>query len=193
MNFSKDPKARASKSPGMLYAITDGNFIYYGQVSIDGSMGFFKVRSVAELNPKDVVQNPVMSRFGIHQPTIGQALREGHWKKLGKYELHQDLKVTRPIVQWPSLELNVSVWLDGKVIKNTSAFDPEIQEYEVIMAYDAIDHVPRRLAVDFEESSNDLEYGGPVWRHRKLKEHFAKKFPDMEHHELPEEWVYSDR
>lgn len=193
MKFPKDPKARASFSQGTIYAVSVDDFIFYCQVAVNQSLGFFKVRSNELLDINDVLSYPIMSRFGISRPSLGRALKEGHWKKLGKGKLNVELSQSAPSVQWPVGELKVSVWLDGAVIKETSAFDPQIQSYEIIMAYDAISHVPERLSVDYADDPEQFESGGTVWRQRKLKEYLATKFPTAPYHKLPDEWVHTQR
>lgn len=191
MKFPVVTNARASFVSGTVYALAVDDFIFYCQVAANESFGFFYMRSENLLRLDEIVSYPIMSRFGISHPSVGRALRQGYWKKLGKAALIPDLKKSVPTVQWAEGETNVSVWLDGQVIQETSAFDPDIQSLEIIMAYDAIYHVPERLQVDYEEDTEKFESGGTVWRQRKLKEHLANKFPDMQHHQLPSNWVYT--
>jgi len=190
--FKLDPKARANFSPGTVYAISVDGKIYYGQISNHTPIGFFKLRTIELLEFEDVLNYPVMSQFIIERPSVGRALRKGVWKNIGKGQIHEDLKQPRPCVQWPVGELTVSVWLDGKVIAQTSVFDPDIQSYEIISAYDAIYHAPRRLKVDYEDDTTDYEFGGTVWRSRKQKEELARRFPNLKHHQLPANWVYTE-
>ena len=43
--FSPNPKARADLKPGILYALVgEGTWLYYGQVTPDKSVGFFRRR-----------------------------------------------------------------------------------------------------------------------------------------------------
>ena len=191
MKFPTVKNARASFVSGTVYAVAVDDFIFYAQVAANESFGFFNFRSEYLLSIEEVVNFPIMSRFGISHPSVGRALREGYWKKLGKMVLIPELNVSVPTVQWPERETNVSVWLEGEVVKETSAFDPDIQSLEIIMAYDAIYHVPERLKVDYEKNSEEFEYGGSVWRQRKLKEHMANKFPTMPHHQLPSNWIFT--
>lgn len=191
MKFPKEPKARASFSQGTVYAVSVDNFIFYCQVAVNQSLGFFKVRSKELLEVDEILSYPIMSRFGISRPSLGRALREGYWKKIGKRKLNPELVHSVPMVQWAVGELTVSIWLDGAMVKKTSAFDSEIQSYEIIMAYDAISHVPERLSVDYAKDPEQFESGGTVWRQRKLKEHLATKFPNAPYHQLPDEWVYT--
>tara|TARA_Y100001934_G_scaffold246466_1_gene305534 strand:+ start:288 stop:1169 length:882 start_codon:yes stop_codon:yes gene_type:complete len=176
LKFPKDQKAKASFVPGTLYAVAVDDFIFYCQVAANQSLGFFRVRSYNILEIKEILRYPIMSRFGISRPSLGRALRDGYWIKLGKGNLKQELSESAPTVQWPVGELKVSVWLDGKIVKETSAFDPEIQSFEMVKAYDAIFHVPERLLVDYTEDSEEFESGGTVWRQRKLKEYLANKY-----------------
>jgi hypothetical protein len=191
LKFPKDPKARASFSAGTIYAVSIDDFIFYCQVAENQSLGFFKIRSNELLEIDEILTWPIMSRFGISRPSLGRALKEGHWKKLGKGVLNLELSQPAPIVQWPVGELTVSIWLDGAIVKETSAFDPKIQSYEIIMAYDAISHVPERLSVDYVDDPEQFESGGTVWRQRKLKEYLAIKFPTAPYHQLPDEWVHT--
>lgn len=191
LKFPKDPKAKASFVPGTLYAVAVDDFIFYCQVAANQSLGFFRVRSNNILEIKEILRYPIMSRFGISRPSLGRALRDGYWIKLGKGNLKQELSEPAPTVQWPVGELKVSVWLDGKIVKETSAFDPEIQSFEMVNAYDAIFHVPERLLVDYTKDSEEFESGGTVWRQRKLKEYLANKYSTAPHHQLPDGWVYT--
>jgi hypothetical protein len=191
LKFPNVPKARANFSSGTIYAVSVGEYIFYCQVAENQSFGFFKVRTSELLEIEDILKYPIMSRFGISRPSLGFALKEGIWKKIGKGKLAKELEKPAPTVQWPVGDLTVSIWFDGEVIKETSAFDPNIQSYELIMAYDASSHVPERLTVDYDMNPEQFEFGGSVWRMRKLKEHLAKKFPDAPYHQLPTEWVYT--
>ena len=177
--------------PGTLYAVAVDDFISYCQVAANQSLGFFRVRSNNILEIKEILRYPIMSRFGISRPSLGRALRDGYWIKFGKGNLKQELSEPVPTVQWPVGKLKVSVWLDGKIVKETSAFDPEIQSFEMVKAYDAIFHVPERLLVDYTKDSEEFESGGTVWRQRKLKEYFAYKYSTSPHHQLPDGWVYT--
>ena len=55
-----------------------------------------------------------------------------------KGNLKQELSEPAPTVQWPVGELKVSVWLDGKIVKETSAFDPDIQSFEIGIRFNFI-------------------------------------------------------
>lgn len=191
MKFEKSPKARASIKEGVLYAI-DGQdgFIYYGQLGRDKSVGFFKHRDIELSRKFSPPSHRIMSRFMISFPSIGRALRSGMWLKLGKFELHDDLQDYMVLVQWPVDTLDVLVWKGDKIIKKTNAFDPEIQEFELMQVYDAVAHVAKRLQVDFDPSAENPEVGGSVRKERKLKELLAQRFPDQPWHQLPKNWEY---
>ena len=188
--FEPSPNARASLRAGTLYAIDGGDsHIYFGQVAADKSIGFFKHRSTQLSSTETVITSGVMSRFGVHYPSIGEALRSGAWMKLGLCELHKDLLEPPTLVQWPVGTLDVTLWKSGTALKTTKVHDPEIQNMEVIMAYDAIYHVPDRLKADFMPSPDSWSAGGSVWRERFKKEQMALRFPEQPWHALPPDWV----
>ena len=101
----------------------------------------------------------------------------------------------RPVVQWPVRSLDIIVWTGGVQSRVTRVDDPSVQALEVIAAWDAIHHVPGRLVVDFapDEASetvvNAWSIRGPVWRERRVKEEFARRFPENRSHALPADWV----
>mgnify|MGYP005986193731 CR=1 FL=1 len=193
MSFDVIPKAKSSSKPGTIYAIAgEDDYIYYGQISADKTIGFFKFRTELLMTMEEVVLHPIMSRFIVNFPSIGRAMRKGLWQKMGSAKLPEQLNNTIDTAQWPVGELNVSIWRGGEVIKNTSVFDPTIQDIEIIQAYDADYHVIERLKADYENPDNSFEVGGSIKRERKLKEMLAQKHKDKPWHNLPDNWVYSD-
>jgi len=182
-----------SSKPGTVYAIAGLNdYIYYAQIASDQTIGFFKFRSTSVQDFELVSTYPIMSRFVVSFPSIGRALRSGMWLKQGVHGLISELNNSLEMAQWPVGELNVSIWKDDKVIKNMSVFDPDIQQIEVIQAYDADYHVNDRLQADFEDPENIFEVGGSISRERKIKEMLAEKHSDQSWHQLPDGWIYSE-
>jgi hypothetical protein len=182
-----------SSKPGTVYAITGyDDYIYYAQIAADGTIGFFKFRSSSLEDFKTVSTNSIMSRFIVSFPSIGRALRSGLWLKLGVHRLIPELNNSVEMAQWPVGELNVSIWRDEEIVKETSVFDPEVQQIEIIQAYDADYHVNDRLQADFEDPENVFEVGGNISRERKIKEMLAEKHQDQPWHQLPADWIYSD-
>lgn len=193
--FDEDPKARSDFKAGTLYAIWGvADWIYYGQVAVDKSVAFFSRRDRKIVTSADVLASPIMSRVGIDFASVGRALRSGAWKKLGKYPLHDELGSLRPVVQWPVGTLEVTVWIGHVQSRLTRVEDPSIQNLEIIAAWDAVHHIPARLAVDYAPDeaiyivANSWSIGGPIWRERRVKEEFARRF-DKPGHELPADWV----
>jgi hypothetical protein len=187
--FDPQPKARADLTPGTLYAIDGGaGWIYYGQVAPDRRIGFFRHRTVEMAAPADVLVRPLMSRVIVVSSSIGHALRSGHWRKMGRHDLHPDLLQSCATVQWPVGTLTVTVWINGRPSHNTRVEDPAIQDLEIIAWWDAIAHIPARLVADY--GAEPAGYiGGPIWRERRLKEELARRFPDAPWHQLPADWV----
>jgi hypothetical protein len=186
--FAAIPSAKASFKVGTMYAI-DGSdsFIYYGQVTGEKRIGFFRFRNRA-VDVSAALSNPVMSCFSVGHHSIGQALRAGRWVKLGAYPLHEQLQDDLAVVQWPVGTLDVSVWKDGVVIENTQVHDPKIQGLEIMAVYDAIFHVPDRLQLDYTGGPNDWTVGGSIRRERRKKEELARML-DAPWHRLPDDWV----
>jgi hypothetical protein len=193
--FEEDPKARSDFKAGTLYAIWGvADWIYYGQVAVDKSVGFFSRRDRKIVASEDVLASPIMSRVGIDFASVGRALRSGAWKKLGKYPLRDELGSHRPVVQWPVGTLDVTVWIGRVESRITRVEDPSIQSLEIIAAWDAVHHMPARLAVDYapddaiQTVANAWSIGGPIWRERRLREELARRF-GKPGHELPADWV----
>jgi len=188
--FDADPKARADLRAGTLYAIAgESAWIYYGQVTLDKAIGFFRRREHNLAGPEGVLSSNVMTTVVVAYPSIGQALRSGRWKKLGRFPLHKELQKIRYSVQWPAGTLNVTVWAGGKPSHDTRVEDPAIQNMEIMAVWDAEYHIPPRLTADFGEEEAEWHIGGPIWRERKVKEETARRFPDQPWHRLPQDWV----
>jgi len=193
--FEEEPKARSDFKAGTLYAIWGiADWIYYGQVAVDKSVAFFFRRDRKIASSADVLASPIMSRMGIVYASVGQALRSGAWKKLGKYPLRDELGSAQPVVQWPVGTLDVTVWIGHVQNRLTRVEDPSIQNLEIIAGWDAVHHVPARLAVDYapDEAIHTVasvwSIGGPIWRERRVKEELARRF-GKPGHELPADWV----
>ena len=193
--FEEDPKARSDFKAGTLYAIWGiADWIYYGQVAVDKSVAFFSRRDRKIVAGADVLASPIMSRVGVDFASVGRALRSGSWKKLGKYPLRNELGSLRPVVQWPVGTLDVTVWIGHVQSRLTRVEDPSIQSMEIIAAWDAVHHIPARLAVDYAPDeavhtvANVWSIGGPIWRERRVKEELARRF-GKPGHELPADWV----
>lgn len=197
--FGENLSARASQSAGTLYAVAGPcGSIFYGQMCADGSIAFFKCRESQLSAFKPVNSTPVMSRISVSSPSLGRAVRSGIWKVIGKAGLRDELLEPSIFVQWPVGTLNVNVWHGSSVVLETRIEDPRIQELEISAVWDACDHVPLRLLVDYSPneakhiSSMAWTVAGPVWRSRCVREEYARRFPDS-HHALPADWVPVDR
>jgi hypothetical protein len=188
--FGVDPKARAALTPGTLYAIAgEEGWIYYGQVTPNKLIGFFRHRGRGISDPGEVLAAPIMARVAVIHQSIGQALRAGHWKKLGKYDVHPELLKPVSFVQWPVGTLMVTIWDGGRAGHETTIDDPAIQDMEIIAGWDAVHHIPQRLTADFGVEPPEWHVGGPVRRQRRMKEEYAKRFPEVPWHQLPRDWV----
>ena len=153
------------------------------------NVGFFRRRDRDEASVDDVLATPVMAVIGVSYPSITKALRSGLWKKLGRFELAKDLRVSRPSVQWPVGTLDVTVWIDGEPEYNTRLDDPAIQNMERIAAWDAEGHIPARLTADFGAEEGEWHVGGPIFRERRIAEEVAARFPEQPWNRLPPDWV----
>jgi hypothetical protein len=188
--FASDPKARADLKSGTLYAVTgEGDWIYYGQVTVEKSVGFFRRRDRDVAEVPGILRSPVMSVISVGYPSITRALRAGHWKKLGRFELSQPLRSPPPRVQWPVGTLNVTVWHGERPTHETRVDDPAVQDYELMACWDAEHHIPARLTADFGQEEPRWHVGGPIWRERRIKEEIARRFPDQPWNQLPPDWV----
>lgn len=190
MIFEPAPKAKANLKAGAVYAVDGGEgWIYYGQVAADETLGFFGMRTAAVARPDAILTQPIMSRFVVALPSIGRALRSGHWKSLGRYALELSLQAASDSVQWPVGTLTVTVWRNGKPAFDARVEDPAIQDIERMSVWDAEHHVPARLKADFGAEPAAWHVGGPIWRERLVKEEMARRWPDRPEHRLPEDWV----
>lgn len=190
--FKPASNTKANLRPGALYAIDGGDsYIYYGQIAPDKSLGFFRYRSTTITKGDDVLAREIMSRFGVNYQSIGIALRSGQWLSLGKYPVHDELTKTPKLVQWPMGTLDVTIWQGNKVLCKTKVHDPEIQNFEVIISYDAGNSVPKRLVEDYEPSEESWKVGGSVLRMRIKKEKLAEQSDNQPWHILPESWVHT--
>lgn len=188
--FSNNPNARADLKAGTLYAVTgEAGWIYYGQVTAEKMVGFFRRRDRDVAETESIIATPLMAVITVGYPSITRALREGLWTKLGRFELPQGLLTPTPTMQWSVGTLEVSVWECDGVLRNTRVEDPLIQNFEQMAVWDAIDRIPARLTADFGEEEPEWHVGGPIWRARKVKEEMAKRFPDAPWHQLPADWV----
>jgi hypothetical protein len=197
--FEEDAKARSDFKAGTLYAIWGiADWIYYGQVAVDKSVAFFSRRDREIVADVDILASPIMARMGVDFSSVGRALQSGAWKRLGKYPLRNELGSLRPVVQWSVGTLDVTVWIGHMhsrlQSRQTRVEDPSIQNLEVVAAWDAVHHIPARLAVDYAPDeavhtvANVWSIGGPIWRERRLKEELARRF-DKPWHQLPADWV----
>jgi hypothetical protein len=187
--FEGNPSSRADLKPGVLYAVSgEARWVYYGQVTPDKRIGFFRRRDREVAPVADILSMPLMAVVGVVYPSITRALRAGAWSKLGQFELPISLEQSWPMVQWPVGALIVSV-SDGKDSYDTRVEDPAIQNMEVLAGWDAEEHIPAKLTADFGEEQPSWHIGGPVWRERRVKEEYARRWPDTPHHQLPDDWV----
>ncbi len=188
--FSNNPKARTDLKSGTLYAVTDeAGWIYYGQVTAEKMVGFFRRRDREVADSTNIFVSKLMGVITVSYPSITRALRTGLWTKLGRFQLHTALLTPTPTVQWSVGTLDVSVWEGDGVARITRVEDPLIQNFELMAVWDAVDHIPARLSADFGEEEPEWHVGGPIWRERKVKEEMAKRFPDAPWHQLPADWV----
>jgi len=69
--FDADPKARADLRAGTLYAIAgESAWIYYGQVTLDKAIGFFRRREHNLAGPEGVLSSNVMTTVVVAHPSI---------------------------------------------------------------------------------------------------------------------------
>lgn len=175
---------------GTLYAIAgDGGWIYFGQVTPEKLIGFFKFRTRKLEDAQAALSCPVMSVVSVVHPSIGGALRAGRWTKLGRLPVVATLKEPRAMVQWPLATFAVTVWSDGVPSYDTQADDPSIQDLEIIAAWDAEYHIPERLTADFGIEPAQWHVGGPIRRERLIREERARRWPDQPAHRLAADWV----
>lgn len=187
--FEAKPSSRADLKSGTLYAVCgEARWVYYVQVAPDKRVGFFRRRDRDVALPADLLTAPLMAVISVGYPSITRALRSGAWSKLGRFELVSALKEPWPMVQWPVGTLLVGV-SDGEAEYDTRVEDPAIQNMEVIASWDAEQHIPARLTADFGKEEALWHVGGPVWRERRVKEEYARRFPEAPWHQLPPDWV----
>lgn len=187
------PKARADLGEGTVFAICgEEGWIYYGQVTPAKRIAFFRRRDREVSGLGEIVAACVMSQVMVAYPSIGRAIRAGVWTRLGRHQLHPDLSAMPDTVQWPAGTLTVTVWSAGKASHTTRVEDPAIQDLEIVAAWDAIDHIPKRLTADFGIEPAAWHVGGPVWRQRRVKEAYEVRFPDQPRHRLPMDWIRSE-
>lgn len=188
--FEVKPTARADLTAGILYAIAgSGGWIYYGQITPEKSVGFFRRRDRRLSDAGDALAASVMSVITVGYPSITRALRNGRWKKLGLFPVVSELVTPRPWVQWPVGTLDVSVWLGDRSDHKARVDDPAIQDMELMAEWDAEEHIPARLTADFGAEQAEWHVGGPIWRERRVKEEMAARFADQPCHQLPADWV----
>jgi len=179
---------KASFVPGTLYAIHGlHDWIYYGQVSATKSVGFFRYRSREIVAADVVLANAIMSDLGVWKATVGQALRQGVWVKIGKVPLHPALAGPRSYVIWSAAAApgeTVEVWTVQPNVAprdqrddyyRTSVDDPTIQNLEIAAAWGAIEHIPKRLEADFGAEPGEWHIGGPIWRERRFRAELARR------------------
>ena len=188
--FTTNPKARADLKPGTLYALLgDGGWVYYGQITPEKSVGFFRRRDLELADVATILSSPVMAVISVGYPSITRALRSGQWTKLGRYDLVEALGAPTRIVQWPVGTLSVTVWEGAEPLHETRVEDPAIQDLERMSVWDAQHHIPARLTADFGVEEPSWHVGGPIWRERIIAEEMAKRSPDQPWHQLPPDWV----
>jgi len=187
--FEPKPTARADMTAGALYAVTgEDGWIYYGQVTPEKKVGFFRRRDRKAGTPASVLTEPIMTVTSVGYPSITRALRAGRWSKLGRFPLDDELGAPRPSVQWPVGTLTVTVWVGDEPDHDTRVEDPAIQNMELMAVWDAIEHIPARLTADFGAEEPEWHVGGPIWRERRIKEEMAER-TDQPWHQLPADWV----
>lgn len=166
--------------PGTLYAVCgEDGWLYYGQVTPDKAIAFFRHRGREPDAPEAVLATPVMCVVGVAHPSITRALRAGGWKTLGRFPLDASLAEPPLGVQWPVGTLTVTVLSGGEVKFETRIDDPAIQDLEVVAFLDAQHHVPARLTADFSPADAAWHVGGPIWRERRVREEMARRRPDQ--------------
>lgn len=190
--FDPNPKARASLRPGTMYAVDGGDgFLFFGQVDSFGAIGFLRCRAVIIPDPGVLLSHEIMTRIVVARPSVGRALRRGLWGRLGRYDIHPDLVENVLRVQWPAGTVHVSVWNEHNVVRQTTAFDSAIQDFEIIVTYDAEHHVAERLRFDYAPNPSEWHVGGPIRRERRMREELARRF-GAPGHQLPDGWVFLD-
>ncbi|MBY0583148.1 MAG: hypothetical protein K2P68_09570 [Sphingomonas sp.] len=191
--FEAKPTARADLAAGTLYAVTgESAWVYYGQVTPEKNVGFFRRRDRQPSGANVVLAAPVMAVISVGCPSITRALRTGLWKKLGRFPVVEELMAPRPSVHWPIGSLTVTVWVGDGPNYDSRVEDPSIQDMELMAVWDAAEHIPARLTADFGAEEAKWHIGGPIWRERRIREEMAARFTDQPWHELPVDWVPTD-
>ena len=84
-------------SAGALYAVTgEAGWIYYGQVTPEKRVGFFRRRDRKPSAVDDVLAAPIMAVISVAYPSIMRAVRNGQWQKLGRFSVVRELVAPRP-------------------------------------------------------------------------------------------------
>jgi hypothetical protein len=188
--FEAKTNARADMTAGTLYALVgNGGWVYYGQVTPEKKVGFFRRRDRVTVAPEKVLTTQIMAVVSVGYPSITRGLRVGRWKKLGRFPLVDELLAPRASAQWPVGTLVVTVWIGDGPDRETRVEDRAIQQMELMASWDAVEHIPARLTADFGEEEAEWHVGGPIWRERRIKEEMAARFPDQPWHKLPTGWV----
>jgi len=188
--FEGQPTARADMAAGTLYAVAgDASWVYYGQVTPEKKIGFFRKRDRELADPATVLDALVMSVVSVAYPSITRAIRAGRWKKLGRFPIVDAMIEPRPSVQWPVGTLTVTVWRGDAPNHDTRVDDPDIQDMELMAVWDAEHHIPGRLVADFHAEEAEWHIGGSVHRERQIKEEMARRFSHQPQHRLPADWV----
>lgn len=193
--FVADRSLKASWRPGTLYAVDGGEgWLYYGQVTWDEAIGFLKFRSSQLVDIENIQSFETMCRVSVSRPSVGRALRDGYWKNLGTRILHENWSKPFGLAQCPVFTNYITASLHqfsgnkkGAVLRKwqTRIDDPEVQDFEVISSWDALFHMPMRLKADFGAESAPWHVIGPVRRFRKVREEYARRFPETPGHRLP--------
>lgn len=190
--FGEQPAARTDMTAGALYAIAGGaGWIYYGQITPEKKVGFFRRRDRELPDSGIVLESPIMSVVIVACPSIGRTVRAGRWKKLGRFPTVDALIAPQPSVEWSVGTLTVTV-CTGPAEYDTSVDDPAIQNLELMAVWDAEDHIPGRLTADFGAEKAEWHVGGSIRRERQITEERARRFADAPWHRLPPDWVATD-
>ena len=152
----------------MVYAVSgqDG-WIYWARVKSELQIGFFRCRSKSLSDAEVALTHEVMVELMLSIPSIGRALRSGAWKRIGVRSIGDSLAKQRLKVRWSEGDVIATVHaLGAEGGYQTSYDDPEIQDLDIIAAWDAEHHVPSRLSAENEGEPEKNRFGGPVWQER---------------------------
>ncbi len=155
----------------MVYAVSgqDG-WIYWAQVKSELEIGFFRYRSKGHSEAEVVLTHEIMVELTLSIPSIGRALRSGAWKKIGVHPIGESLAEQRKKVHWSEGDDFATVHSLGQEGEyRTSIDDPEIQNLDIIAAWDAEFHIPSRLTAEFEQKPEKNRFGGPMWQMRRQR------------------------